>query len=321
MMDTITRLVSEQVKTVIKAANSFRLLPHFDYVPTVSLGHPMLQRPPSMTATLKPQNVRKYCKFHEQSEHTITECRELKKALHELADRCSTEVVAIIVGGYAKGMTRSALKAQLKSTQQLLTTEQGPRRMVPTMEFGGKEARRFASPHNDPLVVEMKIASAIVRRILIDTGSSVDIITWDCLKKLTYPRRGEPTGMIRLPVRFGHKLKSKNLEVNFLVVDVPMAYNVILGCPTLHKHGPADSLAPWLKPPSQPSRSFQPWPLRAPPLAGTTNTSFRLLRRPDQPLAFPSIAGTESLAPPAFGSPPWLSPPERMLRPLSPPAR
>ncbi|KAJ8422558.1 hypothetical protein Cgig2_005756 [Carnegiea gigantea] len=110
------------------------------------------------------------------------------------------------------------------------------------MVFGGKEAPRFASPHNDPLVVEMKIASAIV---------SVDSITWDCFKKLKHPGRdivplvhpilgfGEqevnPTGMIRLPVRFGDKLKAKNLEVDFLVIDVPTAYNVILGCPTLHK--------------------------------------------------------------------------------------
>jgi len=82
-------------------------------------------------------------------------------------------------------------------------------------------------------------------------GSSVDIITWDCLKKLVYPRRDivplvhpilgfggqevNPTGMIRLPVCFGDKIKSKNLEVDFLVVDVPTAYNVILGRPTLHK--------------------------------------------------------------------------------------
>jgi len=71
------------------------------------------------------------------------------------------------------------------------------------------------------------------------------------LKKLTHPELGivplvhpilgfggqavNPTGMIRLPVHFGDKLKSKNLEVDFLFVDVPTAYDVILGRPTLHK--------------------------------------------------------------------------------------
>jgi len=79
----------------------------------------------------------------------------------------------------------------------------------------------------------------------------VDIITWNYLKKLTHPRHdivpllhpildfsGQKVrrmGMIRLPVRFGDKLKSKNLEVDFLVADVLTADNVILGCPTLHK--------------------------------------------------------------------------------------
>ena len=41
--------------------------------------------------------------------------------------------------------------------------------------------------------------------------------------------------MIHLQVRFGDKTKSKSLEVGFLVIDVPMAYNVILGRPTLYK--------------------------------------------------------------------------------------
>jgi len=135
--------------------------------------------------------------------------------------------------------------------QQVLTVKQGPCLTVPIMVFGGKEAPRFASPHNSPLVVEMKITSGIVRRILVDIGSSVDIITWDCLKKLAHPGRDivplvhlilgfsgqevNPTRMIRLAVRFGDKIKSKNLEVDFLVVDVPTAYNVILGWPILHK--------------------------------------------------------------------------------------
>ena len=41
--------------------------------------------------------------------------------------------------------------------------------------------------------------------------------------------------MIRLPVCFGNEAKVKTLEVDFLVVDVPMAYNVIIGPPTLHR--------------------------------------------------------------------------------------
>ena len=159
--------------------------------------------------------------------------------------------MATIARGYTEGITRSAWNAQLRSAQQVLTTEQGPCVTVPTMVFGEKEASRCASTHEDPLFIEMKIVSAIVQRILIDTGSSVDIITCDCLKKLVHSGCGiipfvhpilgfdgqqvNPTGMISLPVRFCSKLKSKNLDVDFLVVDVPMAYNVILRRPTLYR--------------------------------------------------------------------------------------
>ena len=103
-------------------------------------GHPVLRRPPPMTVPPKLQNARKYCEFHDRSGHTTTECRELKKALHELADKgkidrflkrgrrylrqeqepaqaqpqdeeCSMEVMATVAGGYTKGITQSAWKA------------------------------------------------------------------------------------------------------------------------------------------------------------------------------------------------------------------
>ena len=60
-------------------------------------------------------------------------------------------------------LTRSAWKAQLRGAQQVLTMEQGSGLATPTMVFGGKDAPRLATPHNDPLVVEMKIANAVVR--------------------------------------------------------------------------------------------------------------------------------------------------------------
>ena len=48
-------------------------------------------------------------------------------------------------------------------------------------------------------------------------------------------REVNPTGMMHLPLCFDDKLKARNTEVHFLVVDVPTAYNVILGSPTLHR--------------------------------------------------------------------------------------
>jgi len=39
--------------------------------------------------------------------------------------------------------------------------------------------------------------------------------------------------MKKLSVGIGEKDNPRTVDVNFLVVDVPMAYNFILGCPTL----------------------------------------------------------------------------------------
>ncbi|KAJ8422259.1 hypothetical protein Cgig2_029102 [Carnegiea gigantea] len=119
--------------------------------------------------------------------------------------------------------------------------EQGSRVTAPTMVFGGKDTLRGRD--------EDRQCDCAVNPGRI--GSSVDIITWDYLKRLMHPGRDlvpmanpilgfegqevNPTRMICLPVRFGDKNKFKSLEVDFLVVDVPTAYNVIIGRPTLHR--------------------------------------------------------------------------------------
>ncbi|KAJ8426090.1 hypothetical protein Cgig2_006571 [Carnegiea gigantea] len=144
----------------------------------------------------------------------------------------------------ASPMTSTLKPGDAECSTEIVATIVGSRVIVPTMVFGGEQRPHFTSLRNGPLVVEMKVASAIIQRIFIDIGSSVDIITWDCLKKLTYPggdiiplvypisgfggQEVNPTGVIRLPLRFGDKIRVKNLEVDFLVVDVPMAYNIIL---------------------------------------------------------------------------------------------
>ncbi|KAJ8430366.1 hypothetical protein Cgig2_007596 [Carnegiea gigantea] len=166
----------------------------------------------------------------------------------ELRDEeCSTEIVATIAGGYAEDHS-TCLEGSASKSQEVLTAE---RITMPTMMFGGEQGLCFTSSYNNPLAVEMKVASAIVWGILINMGSLADIITWDYLKKLTNLGRGivplvhpilgfgglevNPTGMIRLRLHFGDNVKAKNLEMHFLVVNVSTAYNVILGRPTLHR--------------------------------------------------------------------------------------
>jgi len=61
-------------------------------------------------------------------------------------EESSTEVVATIAVGYVEGIARSAWKAQLRIAQQVLTMEQGPCIIVPTMVFGGKDVHDSHPP-------------------------------------------------------------------------------------------------------------------------------------------------------------------------------
>ncbi|XP_028080064.1 uncharacterized protein LOC114281712 [Camellia sinensis] len=101
-------------------------------------------------------------------------------------------------------------------------------------------------PHNDALVVTLKIGDCQVRHILIDQGSSCDIIYVRCYKELgLYPNdleqsnspmvgfNGTPTwplGAMNLEVQAG----TKKVNIEFKMIDTPSPYNAILGRPWLH---------------------------------------------------------------------------------------
>ena len=50
----------------------------------------------------------------------------------------------------------------MRGTQQVLMTEEGSRITVPTMIFDGREGLHLSALHLDPLVVELKVANALV---------------------------------------------------------------------------------------------------------------------------------------------------------------
>ena len=52
------------------------------------------------------------------------------------------------------------------------------------IEFLDKDFAGVLQPHTDALVVMLTIANHNVHRILVDNGSSTDILYWSILKKL-----------------------------------------------------------------------------------------------------------------------------------------
>ncbi|KAL0392885.1 UNVERIFIED_CONTAM: hypothetical protein Sradi_2511300 [Sesamum radiatum] len=50
--------------------------------------------------------------------------------------------------------------------------------------FGQKELNSEVGLLNDPMVIKMYIANFSIHKVLVDNGSSVDIIFWDVLRRI-----------------------------------------------------------------------------------------------------------------------------------------
>ncbi|GAB2268979.1 hypothetical protein Dimus_038749 [Dionaea muscipula] len=107
-------------------------------------------------------------------------------------------------------------------------------------------------PHHDVILVTALIKHVQVQRILIDSGSSADILYYDAYKRLMNARsmRVDQLAPVLTPLSgfTGHSIRAKGeiilpltvgdtdvrttLDVKWLVVDAPSAYNAILGRPT-----------------------------------------------------------------------------------------
>ena len=112
------------------------------------------------------------------------------------------------------------------------------------MYFLEEDARGMKQPHDNPFVIMVMIEGFNTRRILVDNGSSVDIIYLPTFQQLKVnPKRlcpfdsplvsfsGDklyPRGIVTLIVTAGsHPFQVTNKH-NFLVVDSPSSYNVII---------------------------------------------------------------------------------------------
>ncbi|XP_011100179.1 uncharacterized protein LOC105178414 [Sesamum indicum] len=159
------------------------------------------------------------------------------------------DIIHTIAGG-SEGWSRRARKRferenRLERRKQVINVTSNP-----GIVFGDRDAGEGIGTDNDPMVIKIDIANFTILKVLMDNGSSTDIIFKDVLSKMGLDNiKIEPAGTpligfgggevaslgtVDLPASLGEEPTRKTLMVKFLVVDMPFAYNVILGRPGLN---------------------------------------------------------------------------------------
>nr|XP_023909275.1 uncharacterized protein LOC112020938 [Quercus suber] len=161
--------------------------------------------------------------------------------------------IQTISGGPITGGSFKSLKKAHQRQVNSVHMEPPPkhRRTDQDMTFNENDARGVKQPHNDPLVVMLTIEGFNTKRVLVDNDSSADIIYFPAFQQLKLdPRRlrsfdsplvsfsGDrvyPKGIVTLAVTVGTNPRQLTRHMDFLVVDCPSSYNVIIGRPALNK--------------------------------------------------------------------------------------
>ena len=94
----------------------------------------------------------------------------------------------MIVGGTATAeSSRKARKTYLRMVQNVQLTGAVPkiaRREGPIIGFSEEDARRLHHPHNDALVVNIRVGDYNMHRVLVDNGSSADILYYSAFQQM-----------------------------------------------------------------------------------------------------------------------------------------
>ena len=161
----------------------------------------------------------------------------------------------MISGGFAGGgESSSAWKAHLRSIRSTEIGEVQAVSKLPRLDtsitFSDSDMEGCKHPHDDPLVVRAIVANKTVHRVLVDNGSSADIIFTSAFDKMGIGREklepvnthlrgfsGEKVlslGSIQLVLTPGEPPCQATTTARFLIVDAPSAYNMLLGRPSLN---------------------------------------------------------------------------------------
>ncbi|CAA0824202.1 Unknown protein, partial [Striga hermonthica] len=153
--------------------------------------------------------------------------------------------IYMISGGPTDGDSNNARKGHVRAVKRKIE-EVGITGHMPVINFRVEDAEGILLPHNDALVITAEVAGFDVKRVFIDTGSSVDVMFYDCFAQINkhlnlelkpvatalYGFNGGevmPMGEVSLTVALGSGDTRKVRMIRFVVVGAESSYNIILG--------------------------------------------------------------------------------------------
>ena len=209
--------------------------------------NPSLKWPEKMKGDPNKRNRNKYCRFHRDHGHDTDECFDLKQQIENLirqgklrnflgrdykdkklkakveeSSRPPLGEIRMIVGGGSTGQSSRSRKMYLKVVQNVQLSERSPKTRTldeQATTFTNEDASRIHHPHDDAIVITLLITDYSTRRVLVDNGSSADILYYPVFQQMNLGRdqlhpvhsplvgfggmKVQPVGTITLPVVVG----------------------------------------------------------------------------------------------------------------------
>ena len=111
---------------------------------------------------------------------------KLKGKLEE-SSRTPLGEIRVIIGRTSTRQCSKSRKTYLKVVQNVKLSKRPPRRRgadEQAITFIDEDAERIHHPHDDAIVITLLIANYTTRRVLVDNGSSVDILYYPAFQKM-----------------------------------------------------------------------------------------------------------------------------------------
>ncbi|XP_050281157.1 uncharacterized protein LOC126722044 [Quercus robur] len=219
------------------------------------------------------RNQNMYCEYHQEPGHTTDDCRNLKNHLDQLVRegklrhllhhptgwqeqlnieiRQSTlrppigmiNVILAVSGRTDSHSFRVMSVGRLPAEAEDRESKRARGMATPLIGFSDEDKLGTFQPHDDALVVTLRIEGYDVKRVLVDQGSAVEVMYPDLYNGLKLKPEDltaynsplvsfegkifTPKDMIRLPIQTG----SNVVEVDFIVVDAYSPYTAIVARP------------------------------------------------------------------------------------------